>query len=503
MKLQELNKKIEEVRELIKNRFLDKALDMMNIIIKDKENAENKMVVLEMGQVFLASENFSKAKIWFQKALNMDKDDIYAIKAMLRIACGLEDYETLAIYIKKIISAKDKVQDENVLNYLIHFLFTKLFAYKQIDDLSNISKIVRMLNTCQDYIKDVKMKNIIVNELEILSKKTILKSAPRILIISLTSKCNIKCKMCKVPLNHWEFPQDKIRDIYSLFPTLQKVVWHGGEPFFYPWIDDLIKEASKYNVEQVVSTNGLLLNEDRIKKIINAKMELNISIHGLTKDIYETIHRGGKFEILLKNLNIIKDIRSQSQENMKYGLKFLVMRTNYKQLKDLCDFALKYGFNHVHVNTLGNDTLDEENFIYHYENINIIKDVLKQSEIVAKKFRETEIMYDAWLPSIGKTQNKAEKQQCEKERREQREQEICCYMPWQSLVINIDGIVQNNCNCGQLQIGNINKDSINDIWNGNEIIKIRENMIKLGFDDRCVEDCKNGRISRLYLRNPV
>jgi len=73
MKLQELNKKIEEVRELIKNRFLDKALDMMNIIIKDKENAENKMVVLEMGQVFLASENFSKAKIWFQKALNMDR----------------------------------------------------------------------------------------------------------------------------------------------------------------------------------------------------------------------------------------------------------------------------------------------------------------------------------------------------------------------------------------------------------------------------------------------
>lgn len=495
MELHELNKKVEEVREHIKNKSLDKALNMMNIIIKDKENAENKMVILEMGQIYLASENFSESKIWFNKVLDIDEDNIYAIRAMLRVSCNLEDYDEVCLYAKKIITYKEKFKND--VSDLINFLFRKLFKYKESDDQDNIKKIAKILEICKEYIEDCKLKNILTNELEILNKDFVLKSKPRVLIISMTSKCNIRCKMCKVPSNSWDFPNDKLHEIYHLFPTLQKVIWHGGEPFLYQGIDDLIAEAGKYNVNQVVSTNGLLLNEERINKVINNGMELNISIHGLTEQIYELIHCGGNFKQLINNLEIIKNIKKSSNVYMKYGLKFLVMKSNYRQLSDLYDFVIKYGFNHVHVNTLGHDSISEENFIYHNDDSDILKNVIKNSKILYEKFKKADISYEAWLPEFENVSGICEYQN----RNEKKEQKFCCYMPWQSLQIDIGGFVRNNCNCENLIVGNINEEKIDDIWNNDKIVQIRKNIINNGFDEKCALDCQNGRISNLYLKN--
>lgn len=502
MKLEELEKKLEEVRKYIKNHSLDEASVLMDEILSDSEDAENITVVLEMGQLLRAKENFKEAKIWFEKVLDIDKDNIYAIKAMLHVSCGVKNYEVLAFYVKKIIYLKDKMQEEDILTYLIDFLFVKLFEYKELDELFNVRKIVRILDSFQEYIKDLKLKNIIVNELEILNEQTVLKSKPRVAIISITSRCNIKCKMCKIPYEHWDFPRDKIHEIYDLFPTLQKIIWHGGEPFLYPGIDDLIEEAGKYNVNQVVSTNGLLLNKDRIKKIIDAKMELNISIHGFTKDVYETIHCGGNFKLLLNNLCNIKDIIRQSKLNIKYGLKFLVMKSNYKQLNNLYDFAVEYGFNHVYVNTLGYDTQNEENFIFQNEDMPIMKNVMENSKILSNKFKDTDIMYAAWLNEMNdENMLSSENTLNDEKQMAKKVQKSCCYMPWQSIQVDIYGFVRNNCYCENLILGNINEEKISEIWNNDKIIKIRENIINNGFDEKCSIDCKNGRISNVYLKN--
>lgn len=268
--------------------------------------------------------------------------------------------------------------------------------------------------------------------------------------------------------------------------------------FLYPDIDDMIVEAGKYGVNQVISTNGLLLSKERIKKIVNSKMELNISIHGLEKEVYESIHYGGKFDLLLKNLETIKEIINQSKLYMKYGLKFLLMKSNYKHLNKLYDFALKYGFNHVYVNTLGYDTINEENFIHHYKDTGIIENVIENSKILSDKFKKADILYEAWLPELCEHKNEVKQ-----EKESVVEPKFCCYMPWQSIVINTDGVIQNNCYCENLILGNINEDTIEDIWNNDKIIEIRKNIIKDGFDEKCSLDCKNKRISSSFLKNPV
>jgi len=501
MELKMLGKKIEEIKEFIKNGFYDKALSRLNEVMDDKNNAENVAVMLEMGQVFLAKKDFDKARIWFEKVLAVDEYNKYALKSMLNLLYSIEKYDEILFYIKKILVKKEKFDD--VLSSLVNFLFKKLFKYNYENDTHNVVKIINILNICKEYITDLNLKNIILNEYEILNKKYVLKSKPRTLIISLTSKCNIKCKMCKIPLEHWDFPHNKLNEIFALFPYLKKIIWHGGEPFLYPYIEELIVEAGKYNIEQIISTNGLLLNEGKIKKIINSGMELNISIHGLTKEVYESIHCGASYNVLLNNIELIKKIKTKSEKTIKYGLKFLVMKSNYKQVKNLYDFAVKYGFNHVYVNTLGYDTINEENFMYHYKDAEIIESVIENSKILSEKFKQANIFYEAWLPEIKSSDNsiKLEKNNDCVCKKTVEENKFCCYMPWQGLQINIGGYIRNSCYCENLIIGNITQQTISDIWNGNEIINIRKNIIKQGFDKRCSLDCKSGRISKLHLKN--
>lgn len=229
MSLKEVENQIKQVREYIKDNLLDEALSLMQNIISNKEYATNEMVMLEMGQVFLAKENFQESQIWFKKVLDQNKDNIYAIKSMLRVSYNLEDYENVLVYIKKIIPEREKFHND--VSDMINFLFIKLFKYKEIDDEHKIRSIINILVFCNEYIKDYKLKNILINELEILNKEVILKSKPRVAVISMTSRCNIKCKMCKIPSEHWDFPNHKKQEIFNLFPSLQKVIWHGGEPF--------------------------------------------------------------------------------------------------------------------------------------------------------------------------------------------------------------------------------------------------------------------------------
>jgi MoaA/NifB/PqqE/SkfB family radical SAM enzyme len=102
------------------------------------------------------------------------------------------------------------------------------------------------------HISDKKTENILINEAEIAQNKTVLKSMPRKLELLVTSKCNIRCKMCNIALGEWTFPESKNSEILKLMPYLEEIIWHGGEPLLYPHIYDLIGEASKNNVRQTI-----------------------------------------------------------------------------------------------------------------------------------------------------------------------------------------------------------------------------------------------------------
>ena len=63
-----------------------------------------------------------------------------------------------------------------------------------------------------------------------------------------------------------------------------------------------------------------------------------------------------------------------------------------------------------------------------------------------------------------------------------------CNYPWRTMVILFDGRVAPCCldYNGTIEMGNVNFNSIYDIWNGKKYKKLRSDFKKLNYDDYTV-----------------
>lgn len=208
-------------------------------------------------------------------------------------------------------------------------------------------KILKILDEYAKSAKKLRAGNIFLNEIEIIRKKTTLKSKPRIIIASLTAYCNLKCVMC--PQNKdrpYEIDKEHANYIKMIMPYLEEIRWLGGEVFLYKGFDEMLQLANKYGVYQEIITNGLLLDSKKLDLFVNNNINLTISLEAVDKELYEKIRVGGKFDDLINNLNAVKEYK-KNVKNFSYVLSPVIMSLNYKQIDKLVDFALFYGFDKI------------------------------------------------------------------------------------------------------------------------------------------------------------
>lgn len=121
-------------------------------------------------------------------------------------------------------------------------------------------------------------------------------------LVELTSKCNLRCGMCPLPVLRrpyedmaWPLVEKAEREIHGLGLKL-KWLHEMGEPLLYPRIDDAIRlfpEAS-------ISTNGLVLTEEVGAKLLASPLKrLRISVDSIDPKIYPQLRTGGDFDRLV------------------------------------------------------------------------------------------------------------------------------------------------------------------------------------------------------------
>lgn len=499
MDRKDIEEKIIILKDCANRKDIPLLLQLIKEYLNDDRLAQDIGLIIEIAVIFECLNNFSESKKYFLKALSINSKDEYAIKGLTKSLIYLQEYEQVNKYIEYLL--QNYLVHKQYILQLIKQIIEKIYQYEETDDKINIGRVIKLLEYMQEKISDEKVKNILINEIEIMQNKRILNSKPRTLALLVTSKCNIRCKMCSIPKEHWTFPSEKNSEILKLMPYLEEIIWHGGEPLLYPHIYDLITEASKYDIKQTISTNALLLDEVNIRKLLATNIELNISIHGLDKSIYESIHINGNFDKLISNLLLIKKIMLESKSNIRYGLKFLVMKSNYKQIENIYEFVKQYGFNHVHINILDEFTVSDENILYYGKDSNILEDIIAMSNKLKTDFNSINVFYEAWLPEINnKILNNDDCNDKKINSKKINKIKIGCYIPWKKIHIDMNGNVRNDCFCNNIVIGNINRDTIENIWNAKTVVDVRNNIINNSFDNACSDGCKNGRVPVNYLK---
>lgn len=166
------------------------------------------------------------------------------------------------------------------------------------------------------------------------------------------SRCNFRCTMCTV--SDWHRGQRagdlKLEDFKRLIDGqigLVEIKLQGlGEPVMQR--DDyfaMIRYARGKHIWVRTTTNASLLHlKSNYRKMIDSGVnEVQISIDGATKEVFESIRRGSVFERVKSNCKLI-NAYSRDVGIVRTKMWTVVQRGNWHQLEDLVDIAAELGF---------------------------------------------------------------------------------------------------------------------------------------------------------------
>jgi MoaA/NifB/PqqE/SkfB family radical SAM enzyme len=173
-------------------------------------------------------------------------------------------------------------------------------------------------------------------------------------IIDISNKCNLRCQMCHFsfdhvfhqPAHHMR-PETFERIAASVLPHAHTVVLSAAnEPLMSPWFTEILRLVAPYKIPAFYFlTNAQLLTEKISEAIIETGVtQVQISADGATKETYERIRRGARFETLLRNIQYLTN-RKQELRRSAPQLQFniVLMKSNVEELERYVDLAEQLG----------------------------------------------------------------------------------------------------------------------------------------------------------------
>jgi MoaA/NifB/PqqE/SkfB family radical SAM enzyme len=242
---------------------------------------------------------------------------------------------------------------------------------------------------------------------------------PSFLKVELSRHCTIGCKGCKFPKEYKFYPADRYKKLIDKFHEyiFMCQLYEIGEPLWHQDLIECINYAHNKNIATVISTTlSLKKPESYWERLVFSGLDrLIIAIDGITDDVYNSYRTNGNLGLVMSNLEKVLNIKGDLHVEWQ-----------------MIDFQWN-----------------------------------KHEQNVARK-----IAYDIGCDSFQIIKDT-------REVREYRKQETCrnrnCIWPFFLCLVNVyDNIIpcfKPGCNPGIL--GNLQATSFEDIWNGEEIQKIR------------------------------
>ncbi len=184
--------------------------------------------------------------------------------------------------------------------------------------------------------------------------------------IEITSLCNLSCGMCPYLSMERKKEHMPLNYLYKIHKIIRennlKVRWlhEMGEPLLYP----NLKEALNLFPEAMLSTNGIFLEKEKAKIVLESKIStIRICIDTINKENYNILRRGGDFEKVVRNIkNLLEE--AKDKDIMIEIQKMVSKITKNEKIKEFKDFFQieKYKNAKIIEKTCeGLDTTDETN----------------------------------------------------------------------------------------------------------------------------------------------
>lgn len=332
---------------------------------------------------------------------------------------------------------------------------------------------------------------------------------PVIFEIETTRLCNMRppCVMCCKSLYDDKPSSSRAPlNIINKFATYLKganfISLHGlGEPLLCKNLFDILAIAGQ-KPYTMFNTNGLLLSKQKSKELISKGLkEINFSIDAAYSKTYDKIRKESTFIRLKDNIKYLAILKKAKRSSYPIVIiNMTLMEENIMELPAFVDLAYELDAERVMVELL-NPMI--ENFIvkrgdfcfdYHDQMINNrlseFKGIIDYANEKAKRYG---ILFTTSNDAL--TQLLAEKEQSSQRvedfTKTQAPAGPICKRPWERAMIDIDGGVRICCHlrpknsASYLIIGNLYKQTFEEIWNGSIIRRIRRQFLNNIMPNEC------------------
>lgn len=181
--------------------------------------------------------------------------------------------------------------------------------------------------------------------------------------LAIDDSCNLRCPSCrKSMIFHKEGSAyrlgvrlaDRINDwLYSYEHPIQVHIGSDGDPFAsHIYRHFMEKTPRRDNIKYSILTNGLMFKEfhTRVPDVIGNLRELGVSIDGASKDTYEKLRLGGRWDKILEGLECMAE--QKQKHGFRFILHFVVQKDNFHEMNDIIDLGERYGADRVWLNKI-------------------------------------------------------------------------------------------------------------------------------------------------------
>ena len=316
---------------------------------------------------------------------------------------------------------------------------------------------------------------------------------PTYVQIEPVGQCNLKCRMC--PINFRDDTElsghtgrkmmdfDQYCRIVDGFTNLKTLHLQGlGEPTLHPRFFDMVRYAAEKGVRVTTNTNLTTLNEARAALCVESGLEtLHFSIDGTKAETYENIRLNASFDKVIRNLGHLVEAKKRlGSVTPHLHMVMVIMRQNLAELPDLVHLAAQYGAVEVFAQQLSHD-FGEPAFHTKFEPLNTY--VHEQSLLyedpgrIERHFNEARALAKQYGITLRLPSPRPKSYPPEMSGKER------CNWPWTSAYISFQGYAMPCCMAASpevIQLGLINGDNFNEVWNGAAYNKFREELASNG-----------------------
>lgn len=288
--------------------------------------------------------------------------------------------------------------------------------------------------------------------------------------IDVTSKCNLRCKHCRVNEIEYDMPFEEIKTAFKKLSGFKPrgVFISGGEPLIREDIVEIVKESKKLAPVTVLNTNSLLLTEKKLKELIEAGLNyIQVSVDGIEEQ-HDYIRGKGTYRKTIEKLKMI----NKYSDKIKLHISSVVSLKNIDYMEEFARQILEVekinvqilGFKRFIPNNVLKDTasLGREGLKKLYDNLNKLQKKYKGKTTIASDMPMKNVFNEKKAFEILKKYN----MQC-----------VGCSAGVNGISIRNDGTV-TPCTLLYISCGNILKQDLNEIMKNVAMIKIKNRELK-------------------------